>query len=531
MEFDTLIRGARVLDGTGAPAFEADVGLAGGRIAAVGALSDVRAGTVIDAAGRCLTPGFIDLHRHADAALLRPGFGEAELAQGLTTVVNGNCGLSLAPVFGAHAEETAEYLAPIVGDISDELRFSTLGDYLDAARFRGCPINHAMLVGMGTLRTCVSGFENGDLDGEELRGLHRLLERALSDGALGVSLGLGYAPECFYSTAGLVRALEPLRGGTVPVAVHMRQEGEGVVDALREMLAVADELRIPLEVSHLKAIGRRGWRKNVPQMLSMIREARERGTDVACDVYPYTAGSTQLIHVLPPEFQKGGTAALTEALREPASRRAMRARMETGTDFENITHLVGFENVLATSLRQEENLAFEGLSLAEIADRAGKDPYDALFDLLASERCAPAMIDRISDAEDVAEILRSPFSCVISDATYPAVGLTHPRVYGAFARLIETWSREKHILSPETAVRKATLQAAERLGLKNKGRVAAGADADLCLFDWDALHEPGTFADPKQNAQGMDIVWVGGAVAFANGRMTQIRNGGIEKRQ
>lgn len=530
MEAETLIRGARVLDGTGASAFIADVALTDGKIAALGALDGVCARSVIDAAGRYLTPGFIDIHRHADAALFGRGFGEAELAQGLTTVIDGNCGLSLAPIAGGHSDETAAYLAPILGDIPEALRFDTLGAYLDAASRLALPLSHGMLVGMGTLRTCVAGFADGDLGGGALRALHRLLERGLSDGALGVSLGLGYAPECFYSTEGLIRALEPLRGGTIPLTVHMRQEGEGVVDALREMLTVARELRVPLEVSHLKSIGKIGWQKNVPEMLKLIQSAREDGMDVMCDVYPYTAGSTQLIHVLPPEFQRGGTEALSAALCDSDARRRMRERMETGADFENITHLVGFENVYATALRQPENLPYEGKSLAEIAERVGKDPYDALFDLLAAEHCAPAMIDFISDAEDVAEILRAPFSGVISDSTYPAAGLPHPRVYGTFVRLLEKYVRCEGVLPLESAVHKITGQAAERFELSSKGRIAVGADADLCLFDLERLHEPGIFAAPKQLAQGMDIVWVNGKPAFVNGKMAENRSGGTLRR-
>lgn len=520
MIFDAILHNARVVDGTGVPAFDADVGVADGKIAAIGALHGAQAARDVDASGRYLTPGFIDVHRHADAALLREGFGAAELSQGLTTVVDGNCGLSLAPILGAHGDETAAYLAPIVGEAPEALRFPSLADYLAAADAAALPISHGMLIGMGTLRTCVSGFSDGDLDGEALRALHRLLERALADGALGVSLGLGYAPECFYSTDGLIRALEPLRGARIPLTVHMRQEGDGVADALREMLTVARTLDVPLEVSHLKAIGRRNWRRAVPEMLRLIERAREDGMDVHCDAYPYTAGSTQLIHVLPPEFQRGGTAALTAALRDPSARRQMRERMESGSDFENITLLVGFENVFACALRRKENLAFEGKSIAEIAERTGKEPFDALFDLLADEECAPAMIDFISDESDLEEILRAPFSGVISDATYPSAGLPHPRVYGAFVRLLERYVREKRVLTIEQAVYKVTGRAAERFGLRGKGRIAEGMDADLCLFDLEMLHEPGAYAAPAKLAQGMDLVLVNGVPAVDGGKLT-----------
>lgn len=312
--FDLIIRGASIIDGTGRAAYTGDAAVSGGRIAAVGELGAAEAARVIEARGRCLTPGFIDIHRHADAAVFRPGWGRAELAQGLTTVINGNCGLSLAPVRGPFAGEILSYLSPIVGALPEGRDFPDMAGYLRAAAGAALPLNTAMLAGMGTIRACAAGFSDAPLTDGQYRGIHALLERCLADGAVGVSLGLGYAPECFYDTAGLIRALEPLRNSGTVVTVHMRQEGDGVVDALREMLAVARELRMPLEISHLKAIGRRNWRSAVPEMLQLIDAARQEGLDVMCDVYPYPAGSTQLIHVLPPEFQAGGTEALTAAL-------------------------------------------------------------------------------------------------------------------------------------------------------------------------------------------------------------------------
>ena len=453
----------------------------------------------------------------AYAALFRPGFGECELCQGLTTTVNGNCGMSLAPLSGAHADECAKYLAPITGNIPPELRFASIDSYFKAAQGRGLPLSCAELIGMGTLRTLAAGFTTGDLSPLELRDLHYHMEAALADGACGVSLGLGYAPEIFYSTDGLIRALAPLHRSGVPICVHMRQEGDGVVDALREMLEVARALQTPLEISHLKAIGGRNARKAVPEMLSLIERARQDGLDVMCDVYPYTAGSTQLIHVLPPEFQEGGTEALTKRLLDDAARKEMRARMEAGSDFENITLLVGFDNVVAIGLRTDEYRRFEGKSVAEIARTLQKDPFDTLFDLLAAEQCNTGMIDYISDEEDVKDILRTPFSGVISDATYPSGGRVHPRVYGTFARLIEKYVVQERVLTLEQAVHKVTGHAADRFGFEKKGVIAAGMDADLLLFSPENVREHGTYARPNLPATGFDEVFVLGERVIENG--------------
>ena len=525
--YDYLIRNARILDGSGADAFSGDVAVSGGSIAAVGDLSGALAAHTIDAAGRYLTRGFIDIHRHGDSALFGPDYGKAELAQGLTTVLNGNCGLSLAPVAGPHRDELLRYLSPIVGGLPEGRDFPTMADYRTQADTVPQRLNNGMLVGMGTLRACVAGFRDAPLTDEEYRRLHTLLERCLSDGAVGVSLGLGYAPECFYDTAGLIRALEPLRGSGVTVTVHMRQEGDGVVDALREMMTVARTLNIPVEVSHLKAIGKKNWRRLVPEMLEMLTRARKEGLDISCDVYPYPAGSTQLIHVLPPEFVAGGMSALTEALQDPTRRAKIRERMEKGTDFENISMLMGFENIYPTSFSRAENQRFEGKSILEIADIRGKDPYDALFDLLAKEHCAVSMIDTIAHEEDIDDILRVPFSSVISDSTYPDGGLRHRRVYGSFARILETYVRKRSVLTLADAVRKMTRQPADRFGLVKKGRIEVGADADLCLFDLERVHEADTWLAPERLAQGMDDVFVNGVPAIAGGRFTEEHSGRI----
>ena len=273
--FDYLIQNGTLIDGTGAPAAAGDVAIKDGKIAAVGDLKDASAGTVLDAAGKYVTPGFIDIHRHADAALFRPHFGELELKQGLTTIVNGNCGLSVTPCAGAYKKEIEAYLTPVAGALPENADFSSLASYLCAAKKTPSPINTAMLAGSGTIRACAAGFGTPELDAAQMAEIHRLIEQELAAGALGVSLGLGYAPDCFYSTEALIEALQPLKNSGIPITVHMRQEGSGVVDALREMIAVAKALHTPVEVSHLKSIGKANWRRCTPEMLRLMRDARQ----------------------------------------------------------------------------------------------------------------------------------------------------------------------------------------------------------------------------------------------------------------
>lgn len=336
---DLLIRGGTVIDGTGKDPYAADVAVENGKIVEVGDLPGAHARRVISAAGKLVTPGFIDIHRHADLAAYRPGFGQIELRQGLTTIINGNCGLSAAPIRRSRRAEIAAYLQPICGEMPGSVSTDSLAAYLEGQP--EAPLHTGMLVGAGVLRAGAAGYALEHLEEKHYRAIHRAMEQALSDGALGVSLGLGYAPECFYTTRELLRALEPLAGQNIPVTVHMRQEGGGVLEALEEMLTVARDLHIPMHISHLKAMGRDNWGVKIPRALELLEQARQEGLDVGCDVYPYTAGSTQLIHILPPDFLSGGMEAVVRRLQDKEVRRELARRIEQGKGFDDIAKLAG----------------------------------------------------------------------------------------------------------------------------------------------------------------------------------------------
>ncbi len=526
--FDTILRGGTVVDGTGRPGFTADVAVTGGRIAAVGDLRGADCARAIDAAGKIVTPGFIDIHRHADAALFRPGFGAAELCQGLTTIVNGNCGLSAAPFGPAHGDAIRDYLRPITGALPPELVTDTLSGYF--ASLPALPVHVGMLTGAGVLRADAAGYELEHLEDQHYRALHRALERALADGALGVSLGLGYAPECFYTTRELIRALAPIAGQDIPLTVHMRQEGGGVCDSIEEMLLVARQLHIPLHISHLKAMGRDNWGVKIPRALALLQQARDDGLDVGCDVYPYTAGSTQLLHILPPEFLEGGMDAVVRRLADPRQRETLAHRIQEGDGFDDIAKLAGWDGIFLSSLHCPEDEPLLGKSIAQEAAIEHKSPLDACCDLLIREHCQVTMIDFMAAEEDIAAILRSPLSCLISDATYPTEGMPHPRVYGSCTRLLQHFVREQGVLTLEQAVHKLTQAPVQALRLAGKGVVAVGADADLCVFDPAALTERGTYQDPCRTALGMSAVLVSGELAVLDGALTGAKNGSIIRR-
>lgn len=520
--FETILHGGTVIDGTGGTPFAADIGIQDGKIAAIGHNLEGAARS-IDVSGYTVTPGFIDIHRHGDAEVFREGFGSLELKQGLTSIVNGACGLSLAPFGDAHRQALLRYLQPVTGKLDPRIPTDSMAAYLSALKH--LPIHVGMMVGGGTVRTDVCGYRAEDPD--DFRQIHKRLEKALSEGALAVSLGLGYAPECFYSTKSLISALKPLENSQIPLAVHMREEGDMVCEAVEEMICVAKALNCPLHISHLKAMGKRNWRKRIPHALELMNQARAEGLDVSCDVYLYEAGSTQLLHLLPPDFLEGGVDVISERLKDKTQRDLLKERIKNDHDFDNIAQMIGWENIIISSLQLPQHQILIGKTMEEVAQLLKLDPVAALCQILSDERCAVTMIDRINCEEDIRTILTDPYSSVISDATYPSVGLPHPRVYATYVRLIEKYVLREQVLSLPEAIRKITSLPAQSMRIQNKGVLAVGMDADINVFKPEELRERSTFTAPRQESEGMAYVFVGGKCALSMGRLTTELNGSI----
>lgn len=319
---DLLIRNGQILDGSGDGAYRADVGIMDGRIAYIG--NDTpEAGETVDAAGKYVTPGFIDVHRHGDAEVFRPGFGEQEISQGLTTIVNGQCGLSIAPCPQPYKDSILDFLAPVIGDVDHTLPIETTEDYFSLVEKQDLMINVGHCIGDGTCRMAAKGFAPGEVSDGEFDVIHRVMREGLEAGALGVTTGIVYAPETCYNADGLVRAMQPMRDFGVPLVTHIRGYGDILHKSLDEIIEVARRLEVPLHVSHMMAVGRQNWGVGLNEALAKLDRARTDGLEVSCDVYPYTAGASQLIQILPPWYQEGGVPKIIERLSDPELRREL----------------------------------------------------------------------------------------------------------------------------------------------------------------------------------------------------------------
>lgn len=544
---DYIIKNGQIVNGMGEKPFHGDLAVKNGKIAEVGdhieIPSDFPEECVLDAAGGFVTPGFIDIHRHGDWQAFGNGDDELLNRQGLTTVVNGNCGLSVAPAGEKYGKEIAGFLSSVTGEFrqgqaagcqdatgKDGEIMSTMSAYLEALSKEKRSVNTGMLAGNGTIRAGVKGYAPGKLSCKEVHQVWNALEESLAAGALGVSLGVAYAPEFEYDRDGLVEALQPLKGTGIPITTHVRNEGDGILLALQEVISVAGELQVPLHVSHLKCIGQKNWGDTPVKILQLFNQAAEQGVKVDFDLYPYLTGSTQLVHLLPPQFQEGGTDAICGRLADPACRKEITKVLQQPSDiFENIVELAGFERIYASTLHTRQFGSYAGQSIWAIAKQLGKDSYDTLYDILLAERCQVTMLDTVASEEDMLYFLKDSRANLISDAIYPAGGKYHPRVYGAFPKLLTDYVRDRKIFSIEEAVYKMTAKPASILGL-NCGILQKGMPADINVFHLDQLQVHADFQNPEQYCTGFDYVLTGGEIAVNHDTWRNSRSGRVVRR-
>ncbi len=507
-----LIRNCMIYDGTGVPPFAGSVGFEGGRLRVFRADGQPQADAVIDAHGLALTPGFLDAHSHGDLSLKSPYATRSKLSQGITTQIAGQCGVSLFPANGAAPAQFARFVSGIAPypDLPEDIRL--LGSMSGFSRWleeTKNPITTRCFVGHGALRLWAMGYENRKPDAGELDRMQQMLRRCIREGALGLSSGQVYAPSCYAENDEILSLLRVVHEEGGVYANHPRNEGDRVVEARAESMRLALEADVPLCVSHLKAAGRQNWGKP-REMLSQLDRAVENGLRAMIDCYPYTAGCTSLNVSIPPRYFKDGLDGLISALKNPRERESIREEIGRISDYDNyVYNSGGFSGVYVSSCPVDHSA--EGLFLAEYAEKAGIDPFDAFCDILIRNHGLGLGIYFHMSEDDMTEILTHPL-CVLG--TDGLIGLPrdnpHPRAFGSTAHAYDLLVRQKKLLTPEAMIHKMSGQAAAFLGLSQKGRIADGLDADVLLLDLERFRDTATYQSGNAPTQGIEKIFIGG---------------------
>jgi N-acyl-D-amino-acid deacylase len=498
-QYDVLIRNGRVIDGAGNPWRRVDVAIRGEAIAAVGPLAGAAAARVIDAHDHVVAPGFIDIHTHSRRGILETPTAENYIRQGVTTLIEGNDGSSPLP----------------------------LRPFLDQVAARGTSVNFATFAGQGSIRAEIIGLANRQATANEIEKMKALVRQAMEDGAFGISTGLFYVPGNYTPTAEVIE-LARVAGQMGGMYIsHMRNEAEGLLDSVRETIAIGERAHMPAQITHHKAVGAAAWGRS-SETLRLVDEARARGVDVTIDQYPYTASSTGLTGLIPQWAQEGGTEPMRKRFQDPAAR----ARIKAGI-VENIVSNRGGgdpKNVVLADCPFD--LSLNGKSLADLARRQGKDPSpenaaDVALNILSKGNCQT--VYHAIDEGDVERIMRYPWTMIASDGEVPVFGkgMLHPRSYGTFARVLGVYVRERKVITLEEAVRKMSSFPAQRLGLMDRGLIRPGMKADIVIFDPDAIADRAAFGNPHQYAAGVSHVLVNGKLVIDDGRVTGLRPGQV----
>jgi N-acyl-D-amino-acid deacylase len=525
---DVVIAGGLVVDGTGTRGYRADVGIDGGRIVALGDLSAAEAARRIDAAGRVVCPGFIDMHSHSDLTLLVQPTGDSKLQQGVTTEVNGNCGFSPAPLNDASAD-TVMQLHGFFGSYVRDLGWAwrSPDEYIARLESAGLSYNVVLLVGHATVRITAMGMAQRPPTVAELGQMRDLVDSAMRAGYFGMSSGLVTPPSVYADTEELVELARVVANAGGMYATHMRGEGHSLIRATAEALEIGERSGARVQISHHKATFRAYWGR-VRQAIQLSEWAIQRGQSVGFDVYPYTAGSANLTQIIPDWAHEGGLDRLLERLREPSARERIRADV--------LDQHREWDQTFVAWVPASTDQTFQGQSIAAIAERRGLDPIDGLFAVLDESAGEAAMVHFVMDEDDVRFVMRHPLSMFGSDGFGLAPtgvlseGQPHPRCYGTYPRVLGHYVRDEHVLSLEEAVRKASYYPAERLGLAAKGRVQVAADADLVVFDPATIKDSATYERPHQFPAGIDYVLVDGQIAVDHGSVTSARAGRVLRR-
>jgi len=468
--------------------------------------------------GKVVCPGFIDIHRHGDAAVFSlPDFGKTELLQGITTAVVGNCGLSPVPANHHWEQEYFQYIEPVTGPIPQGLPLKNFHEYRKGLEELSLPINIGFLAGVGAITTAVKGFSRHPFTPYEMTRAKQYIREAFDAGALGLSFGIMYQPECYSSPEELIDLAISGRIHNGILCVHIRGEGDILLESVEEVIRIAETAGLPVNISHLKATGIKNWQSLIHRAIEKIEAARARGVEITADFYSYNDGSTIIMSLIPLAVLEESMKKLVAKLTKKAGRDQLRREInKSHPGWDNMALGIGWDRIIISSVNLPEHAAFRGRSIHAIAQEEGfKDPEELLAELVAAEEGKVGIITLSMAQEDIDTIARLKWTCLISDSFYGAPHNPHPRLNGAFPKFLRDYVRERNILSMEEAIQKMTSMPAERMGIMNRGRIQKGYAADILVFDPLEFRDNADYSNSRALATGMDTVILNGSIVYS----------------
>lgn len=519
--FDLLIKHPTIIDGTGIPAFQGDIGIKNGKLSILEKNSDVESKKVINADGYYICPGFIDAHSHGDVTLGHEYAYLSKVSQGITTHIAGMCGLSLFPVHPKTIDLLRQSLGTLTNDFPDEMEsFVNCKNFLEYAEKTLHPENIVFLVGHVALRIAVMGCDNRKPTPDELEQMKSLLREAMENGAAGLSTGLIYIPSAYAEEDEIVELCKVVAEYDGIYTTHMRNEAVNCFDSVNEAISVARKSGVQLQISHLKIAGVQKW-GDTQRILDLIHDAQSEGIRVAADQYPYTASATHLSVCIPPKYFSNGISSVVEYLKDPKYREIIYQEMhDPETPYDNYYLNAGGWDGILISVAKETPEA-EGLTVAEYAKKKQVDAFEAFCDLLIANHGVVSAIYFCISEEDLLHIAKDKDIVFGTDALPKSLTeRTHPRAYGTFPRVIRHFVKEKKVLTLPEAIKKMTSQTAKLYHIEGKGIIADGYDADLVIFDYDKISDTADYINSNTLADGIEYVIVAGEIVYEDKKLT-----------
>ncbi|MCC9296588.1 amidohydrolase family protein [Clostridium sp. MT-14] len=533
--YDIVIKNGKIISGCGNPWYKADIGIIGDTISHIGNISEKDANEIVDAEDLIVCPGFIDAHSHGDLRILGEPTASEKLMQGVTTEINGQCGIGIAPIKNEDKENWRNYIYGIFGEYPEiHFNWNTLEQYLKEVEKKQPSINAGYLVTFGAARLMVMGFDSREPNDDEIKKIVQIIDESMKSGAFGMSLGMIYVPTVFATNRELIETCKIVAENNGVVGIHMRNEGNDLINSVQEVINLTKETGVSFQISHLKAGGKNNWHKSIDKVIKMIELAREDGFDITFDQYPYDSCSTMLRQVLPPWVLDGGNEKMKARISDKDIRVKVNRQIngESPVDgltskagWDNYANLGGWDGILITSVKSKNSQKCLGKTIKQLSDEMNKEPIDVVCDLLIKEDGAVGMAVYMMCEDDVKTILKHELGMVGTDGLYG--GKPHPRLYGTFPKILGKYVRQENLISLTTAIRKITSYPAQRYGIRDRGMILQGMKADITIFDENKIIDNSTFNDPFHYPDGIKYVLVNGKIEVKNNKIVNKGNGNV----